>query len=48
MVPVLSAKGTAAATVNFTTYRVTPIHYPGLANMDSGDAAVSMTAHTTQ
>lgn len=29
-----------AKTVNFTTYRVTPITYPGLANMDSGDAGV--------
>ena len=25
--------------VNFSTYRVTPITYPGVTNMDSGDAA---------
>jgi len=33
---------TAVATVqevNFSTYRVTPITYPGVTNMDSGDAA---------
>jgi hypothetical protein len=28
-----------AGEVNFTTYRVTPITYPGVTNMDSGDAA---------
>ena len=28
-----------AGMVNFTTYRVTPITYPGVTNMDSGDAA---------
>lgn len=39
MVPLLMPLVFGAGMVNFSTYRVTPITYPGVTNMDSGDAA---------